>query len=137
MQVAVGPATGRGVGAEDDHGDGRRRDDDEGHDEGDAPGDVGGEAAVVDERVEDGGHEEVGDAAAGVAPAAGEGVGGADDVLVEEARRPDLARHEGAAEDADEEPDRVEPGDAADGAGEGRGDGAYEEAAGEGEAGAD
>jgi len=137
VQVAVGPSTRRGVGAEDDHRDGRRRDDDEGHDEGDTPGDVGREAAGVDKRVEDGGHEEVGDAAAGVAPAASEGVGGADDVLVEEARRPDLAGHEGAAEDADEEADRVEPRDAGDGAGEGGGDGAHEEAAGEGEAGTD
>ena len=40
---------------------------------------------MQDQAVEDGGHEEVGDAAAGVAESAGQGVGGADDVFVKEA----------------------------------------------------
>ena len=103
MEVALGPFARRGVGAEEEHGDGGGGDEDEGHDEGDAPGDVRRQALVQDQAVEDGGHEEVGDAAAGVAEAAGERVGRADDVLIEEARRPYLAGYEGAAEDADEE----------------------------------
>ena len=62
---------------------------------------------MVDERVVDGGHDEVGDATTGVTPAAGKGVGGADDILVKPAGAPDLAGHEGTTQDADEEADDV------------------------------
>ena len=96
---------------------------------------MGGHVAGGDEGVEDRGHEEVSNAAAGVAEASSEGVGGADDVLVEEAGGPDLAGDEGAAEDADEEAEGEEAFDVCNGAGEGGGDGACEEAAGEGVAG--
>ena len=137
VQVALRPFPARRVRAEDEHGDGGGGDEDEGHDEGDAPGDVRGEPLVQDQAVEDGGHEEVGDAAAGVAETAGEGVGGPDDVFVEEARRPDLAGYEGAAEDADEEAQGHQPGYVGYGSCEGGGDSAGEETAGEGVAGAE
>lgn len=53
-------------------------------------------------------HDEVGDATAGVAPAARQGVGSANHVLVEPAGAPHLARHEGPAQDANKETDDVE-----------------------------
>ena len=77
---------------------------------------------MVDERVEDGRHQKIRDSSAGtkfdisyeyypnhnqvyhlLAEARGEGVACADDVLVEESGRPDLARDEAAAENTDEE----------------------------------
>lgn len=109
LEVPLGPLAGRGVGAEGDHAEGGGDDDDQGHDKGDAPGLAVGIPAAF-ERVEDGRHDEVGNAAAGVAPAAGERVGRAHDVLVEEARRPHHAGDKGAAEDADEEAADVETG---------------------------
>lgn len=72
-----------------------------------------------DKRVENGGHEEVRDATPCITPTAGEGVGRADNILVEEDRGPDLAGHKGATEDTDEEVDCVETTDTADGTGEG------------------
>ena len=60
------------------------------------------------ERVVDGWHGEVGDATTCVSEAGGDGVGGANDVLVEEASGPYLARYETAAQDTDEEPEGVE-----------------------------
>lgn len=57
----------------------------------------------MDERVEDGGHEEVGNASTGISKTAGEGIGCADDIFVEEARGPDLTWDEATTEDSDEE----------------------------------
>ena len=101
--MAVCPFAGWGVGAEDEHRGGGGCDDDEGDDEGHAPGDVCREMLLLDKGVEDGGHEEVCDASACVAEAACEGVGCADDVLVEEASGPYLTWNKAAAEDTDEE----------------------------------
>ena len=58
---------------------------------------------ILDEGVKDGRHEKVCDASACVAEATCEGVGCADDVLVEEARRPYLTWNKAATENADEE----------------------------------
>ena len=95
------------------------------------------QAGGGDEAVEDGGHDEVCHAAAGVTPAAGQGIGETDGVLVEEAGRPDLAGDEGAAEDADEEADGVEAVGAVDAAGAEGGDCAGDQAAREGVAGSE
>jgi hypothetical protein len=59
------------------------------------------------ERVVNGRHGEVGDSSASVTETSSNGVGRADDVLVEEACRPYLAWYEAATEDADEESERV------------------------------
>lgn len=109
LEVSLGPLAGRGIGAEGDHTEGGGDDDNQGHNKGDAPGLAVGVPAAL-ERVEDGRHDEVGDAAAGVAPPAGQCVGRAHDVLVEEARRPHHAWDKGAAQDADEESADVEAG---------------------------
>ncbi|EAQ85640.1 hypothetical protein CHGG_06893 [Chaetomium globosum CBS 148.51] len=79
------------------------------HDKGDAPCLVGAVPPPMDKRIIHGRHDKVGDAAAGVAPTAREGVGGTDHVLVEPAGAPDLAGDKGAAQDSDKEADDVEP----------------------------
>ena len=56
-------------------------------------------ALVVDKGVVDCGHEEVSDAATRVAETGNDSVSGADDVLVEEACRPDLAGNEATTKD--------------------------------------
>lgn len=104
LKVAIGPFAIGGVGAKDDHRDSGDCDDDERDDEGDTPGDMRGKILFMDERVEDGGHEEVGYAPTGVSEASCERVGCADDVFIEEASRPDLAWNETATKNANEEP---------------------------------
>ena len=56
----------RCVGAGEDDGEGGVEDEDEGDDESDAPGLLFGHVLVLHQRIEDRGHEEVGDARAGV-----------------------------------------------------------------------
>lgn len=133
--LALRPLAGGAVVAEDEHADGDGNDQDEGDDKGDAPGDVGSQLLVGDERVKDGRHDKVGDAATGVAPAGGQGVGGTDDVLVKEGGGPDLAGDKGTAEDTDEEAQGNEAIGGGDGTGEDGGDGTEEEAAGKGDLG--
>lgn len=58
---------------------------------------------MQNERVKDCGHDEVGDATTSVAPSTSQCVGGTDDVLVEEAGTPDLARHKSGTQHANEE----------------------------------
>ena len=60
---------------------------------------------VLDEGIEDGGHDKVGHSASRVSESSCQGVCSTDYVLVEEAGRPDLAGNEATAEDANEEPD--------------------------------
>lgn len=108
--AAIGPLPRRRVRTNQQHSHGGDDDDDSRNDKGDAPRDMWFQALGLDEGVEDGRHHEVSDAATGVAEAGSEGVGGADDVLVEEAGCPDLAWDEGAAEDADEEADGKDAG---------------------------
>lgn len=91
---------------------------------------------VTDETVVDGGHDEVGDTATCITKATGESIGGTDNILVEEAGRPDLAGDEGAAKNADEEADGIQAGHVFHAASaEGR-DGASEEDTGKGLSGA-
>lgn len=100
--MALAPGAGGGVGADEEEGYSRGNNDDEWDDEGHPPCFVGGQALGLDQGVKDGGHEKVGDAAAGVAKSTCEGVGCADDVLVEESSRPDLTWYEATAQDTDE-----------------------------------
>lgn len=134
VEVALAPFSGRGVRAEDQHADCGEDDDDEGHDESHAPCHMVGES-VFDEAVEDGGHQEIGNATTGVAEAAGQCIGCADHVLVEEACGPNLAGHETAAENADEETQCEKLVDGVSGAGEGGRDSTDEEDSSEGLAG--
>lgn len=126
LHMAVLPRARGRVGAEGEEADAREDDHDERDDEGEAPR-LAGRKAALDERVEDDGHDEVRDAAAGVAEAARQRVGCADNVLVEEARRPHLTRNKRAPEDTDEEAADVEPGGVFDERGEAERDGAEEE----------
>jgi len=103
MRVAVGPFAVWSIGAEEKHGDGDTYNKDTGNNKRNAPGDMGGLVLVSHERVVDGGHDKVGDAAARVAEPSRQRVGGSDDVLVEEAGRPYLAGDEATSEDTDEE----------------------------------
>lgn len=57
----------------------------------------------MDQGVEDGRHQEVGDASTRITKAGSECVGCADDVLVEEAGRPDLAWYETTTQNTNEE----------------------------------
>lgn len=105
--MSLRPLAGRRVGAESEHGYAGGDRDDKGDDECEAPRDAVRVAASY-EGVENRGHDEVGNSTTGVTPASREGVGGAYHVLVEETGRPHQARHEGSAEDTDEETTDVE-----------------------------
>jgi len=105
--VAVVPFAHGGVFAEEEKAEAADDEAHEGYHKGYPPGAAGRMAKVVDERVVHGGHDEVGDTAAGVTPTARERVGRADYVLVEPSRAPDLAGHEGPAENADKEANDV------------------------------
>lgn len=85
VELPLAPFAHGGVGAEQQQRHAREEKRNQRDNERQAPGLVG-RMAMGDEGVEHRGHDEVSDAAAGVAPATREGVGGADDVLVEEAR---------------------------------------------------
>lgn len=69
----------------------------------------------------------LGDASASIAKSSREGVGCADDLLVEEPGAPDLARNEGSAQDADEEPQCNESVGVGDQAGQGSWNGTGEQ----------
>ena len=62
--MAIAPLARRGVGAADEHGDGGDGDADERDDKRHTPCLVWGETLSLHQRVEDGGHQEVSDAAA-------------------------------------------------------------------------
>ena len=94
VQVTFAPFAHGRVGTEQEHGDGGSGDADERHDEGNAPCHVRRQMLSPHQGVEDGGHQEVGDTTACIAQSSGKRIGRAHDVLVEESRRPDLARHE-------------------------------------------
>lgn len=130
------PTAGGGVRAGEYHDQGCDGDEDEGDDESNSPGGVGGYVLGTDERIHDCGHNEVGDAAPCVAEASGEGVCSAHDFLVEEAGRPDLTGNEAATEDADEKAEDGNANGRGCGAGEGCGDGPDEEDGSEGYTGA-
>lgn len=62
----------------------------------------------------------LGDASASIAPSGREGVGRADNLLVEEPGDPDLARNKGSTQDPDEETERHESVGVGDQSGQGR-----------------
>ena len=103
LEMAVCPFARRGVGAEDQHGGGGGCDHDEGDDEGHTPGDMCGKMLVLYKGVKDGRHKKVCDASTCVTEATCEGVGCADDVLVEEASRPYLTWNKATTKDTNEE----------------------------------
>lgn len=84
---------------------------------------------MVDERVEDGGHEEVRDATSCVTEAGNERVRCSHDVLVEKAGRPYLTGDETTAQNSHKEADRHQLADIVGRAGEEGWDGADEETA--------
>lgn len=88
VKMSLGPFTSRCVGAQKNHSDAGYDDDNQGYNECQTPRGPG-TIPTSPERVEDGGHDEIGDAATSVTPAAGQCVGRAHHVLVEEARAPD------------------------------------------------
>ena len=103
MEMALTPFAGRRVWADEKHQNGHEADYNERDNEGDPPCCMCRKTMIHDERVEDGWHEEVGDSPSSIAPSSGKGIGGANHVLVKEARRPHLAWDEAASKDAHEE----------------------------------
>lgn len=69
------------------------------------------------------------DSTTSISEATGQSVCSSNNILVEEAGRPDLARHERCAQDTDKESEDDQAGRASDGAGKRSWDGASEEAA--------
>lgn len=107
VDVALAPAAGWGVGAEEDESDASGEDHGEWHQEGETPSLALG-VSVGDKGIVHCGHDEVGQAAAGIAKTPGQGIRSAHDILVEEAGGPNLAGDEGASENADEETANVQ-----------------------------
>ena len=97
------PFACRSVGAQQQHEDGRGSDQDEWNHEGNTPRFVRSEVVSVNKRIIDGRHNKVGDTTTGVAQTTSEGIGRANDILVEETSAPYLTGNEAATKDADEE----------------------------------
>ena len=114
--AALGPFPCRCVGADKEHGNCGDYNEDARDDKSDAPRGMCGLVLAVHKAVVDGRHHEVRDAAPSIPEARRQGIGGPDDILVEEARRPDLAWHKGAAEDPDEKADGIQAFDVSDAA---------------------
>lgn len=89
---------------------------------------------IADERVVDGGHDEVSNTTTSVTKTSSQGVCGSDDVLVEESSGPYLARDERATEYTNEETDGVEASRAGDGTSQESGDSTDEQACCKGDA---
>ena len=102
-EVAFAPFSCWGVGADQEQSDGDGDDDDEWDNERHSPCLVGSQVLMRNQRVEDGGHQEVCDTATRIAEACGERVARANNVLIKEASRPYLARHKATAKDTNEE----------------------------------
>ena len=82
--MALAPLPSRGIGAADEHSNGRDRDNDERYNECHPPCDVGCKMLILYQGVEDGRHQEVGDTPSSVTETPSQGVGCSDNVLVEE-----------------------------------------------------
>lgn len=93
VRVPLAPLADRRIRAKEQHGSTGEKEHDQRDNEGQSPGLVL-RMAVGDEGIIHGGHDKVGDAAACVAPASRKGIGGTDNILVEETRGPDEAGHE-------------------------------------------
>lgn len=86
------------------------------------------ESLVGHKAVENGGHEEVCDASSSVAKATSQGIGGANNVLIEEARRPDLTWDKATSQDPNKETNSHETACTRDRTGQCCGYGTYEKA---------
>ena len=84
MYVAVRPFAGGCVGAEEKHADGGGCNQDERDNESDTPGHMWRETSACHERVENGRHDEVGDASTCIAETPSERVGCSNYVLIKE-----------------------------------------------------
>ncbi len=100
--MALAPLACGSVWAADEHSNCRERDDDEWHDECHPPCDMSSEMLILNQRVEYSRHQKVGNTASGIAKAPSERIGCPDNVLVKEARSPDLAWHEATTKDTHE-----------------------------------
>ena len=69
---------------------------------------MSGKVLIVYQWVEDSRHNKVGNPTTGISPSTSQGVCSTNNVLVEEASGPNLARDEGTTKDADEETEDAE-----------------------------
>jgi hypothetical protein len=83
-KVTLRPFTGRGVRAEDEHSNGDSGDEYEWYDKRHSPCQVRSQVLVLDEGIKDSRHDKVSDSTTRVAPPRCEGVGGPNNVFVEE-----------------------------------------------------
>lgn len=90
------------------------------------------QTSLVNKRVEDGRHQEVGDATASIAKTTSEGIGSTNNILVEEAGRPDLTRNEAATENAHKETKSQQTLHSSDGPSQSSGNGTNQEASSKG-----
>lgn len=104
----IGPFTSGGIIAAEEEGQGNSGNQNTRNNEGYTPSNVAGKALVRHERSVDGRHDEVCDTTTGVTKTSGQGVGGADDVLVVETGCPYLARYERATKNTNEESENIE-----------------------------
>lgn len=119
------------------HDNCRGNNDDEWNDEGYSPSNVQGEVLILHQRVEDGGHHEVGDSSSSISPPGSKCITCSHDVLVEKSSRPYLARYKGSSEDTNEETNYVETCCTGYGTGKGTRNGADDKASCEGILGAE
>lgn len=103
MEMSLTPLPCWCIRTNKEHRDSSHDNADERDNEGDPPGHMWLQALVGDQGLVDGGHQEVGDTAASITEPGRDGIGCADHVLVEKARRPDLAWNKRATENTDEE----------------------------------
>ena len=102
-EVTLAPFASWCIWAADQEGSSDRDDADERYDESDTPRDMGREMLIRHQRIENGGHQKVGHSSSSIPETSSEGVGGTDNVLVEEASGPYLARHKRATQNTNKE----------------------------------
>jgi hypothetical protein len=82
--LTIRPSASRCVFAEEEKGKSDNSDEDEGHDESHSPCNMVGQVSVVDQRIEDGRHDEVCNSTTCITPASCESIGCTDNILVKE-----------------------------------------------------
>jgi len=130
--LTFGPLSCWGIWAEDEHGDCGCGNEDKRDDEGNSPCDMSGQVLLADEGVKNRRHDEISNPTARVAPSSRERVRSTDNILIEKAGRPDLARDERATENTDEKSKNVKTSSVVNGACESGWQGTEEETGGEG-----
>lgn len=128
--VALIPLPRRCVVAEDNEANRYKHDEDTRDHERHPPRLVRGKA-IADQGLVHRRHDKVSNTSTEVSESARERIRSANNILVEEARGPDLARHKAASKNTDEKPKRVQTGGIVHGSSEKSGYGAGEQAAGE------